>query len=107
MRVDSRTIMKKTGCTIEQAQYLAEEIRKLPKVKDIIMEHIGEVNLFGCEKVEVIRMYGYMDDSVKIAGDRLDKSMSFSMNGKDYNFYKKHLWTFDKLFPENRYYEII
>lgn len=105
MKVDSRIIMKKTGCTREQAKYLAEEIRNLPKVKDIIMEHIEEVNLFGCEKVEVIRMCGYMDDSVKIAGYRLDKSKSFTFKGEAHNFYRTYLWTFDKLFPEIRFFE--
>lgn len=99
-------IRRETGCTDEQAKYLAEEIEKLPKVKAIIMSRINEVNLFDCETVEIIRLYGYMDHSVKIAGNRLDKENSFTCCGKEFKSYKKHLWTFDSLFPDKRCYEI-
>lgn len=90
MKVKWRLIMKKTGCTRKQAKYLATEIKKLPKLQDQIMEHLDEVNLYNCDKVELVRLYNYMDSSCNINGYRPDERISY----KDMTVYKLYRHTF-------------
>ena len=96
MKVDYRSIKKRTRCTEEQAKYLAENIRKYPKVKDIIMSHIDKMNLENCEDIEMRPLYGYMDNSVNICGYRRDR----------YHLVL-HKYGFDNLFPNDIFYEVI
>lgn len=41
MRIDYRTIRKRTGCSEEQAKQLANDIRKLPKIQKNFHESYG------------------------------------------------------------------
>lgn len=70
MRIDYRVIKKKTECTDEQAKYLAAKIRELPKIQEQIMEHLDEVNLHNCIKVDLVRLYGHYDTACNIIGYR-------------------------------------
>ncbi len=95
-----KDIMQKTSCTKEQAKYLAEELSKLPKVKDIILQHMSNMNLYGCYKVEVKRCYGYMDDWVNIAAWRVyDVVCNIELS-------KMYLWHFMADRPDYMGYEI-
>lgn len=96
MRIDYRVIKKKTGCTDEQAKYLAVKIRELPKMQEQIMEHLDEVNLYNCIKVDLVRLYGYFDTSCNIVGYR--------QNGRITKMYK---FGFDNLFRDRVFTEVI
>jgi hypothetical protein len=99
MKVDMRIIKKKTGCTDEQAKYLACEIRKLPKLKEQIMNNLNEVNLYGCDKVVVVRHFGYRDDGANIVGYRPTTDLGICVT-----MYK---FCFDILFKDSVFKEVI
>lgn len=100
MKVDYRYIKKQTGCTEEQAKYLAAELRSYPKVKDIVLNHLSEINLRNCDEVKIVPMLGYIDNAINIVCKRLSKDFGFL---KLYNNYK---YGFDTLFPEKCFYEV-
>ena len=79
-------IEKTTGCAHEQAIYLYDEFSKLPKVKDLFLNNLSKINLYNCDTVEVVRCYGYMDDTVNIVGKRINKKKSFELLGE------KRIW---------------
>ena len=83
-----KEIAKRTGCTKEQAAYLKEEFKKLPKVKDIFYNNIDAINLYGVDRLEVIRCYGYMDDLVNIRADRKTGTI---LGIDQYNMHLYHL----------------
>lgn len=103
MNVDCRVIRKKTGCTEDQAKYLAVEIRKLPKLKDQIMKHLDKVNLYNCDKVELVRHFGYRDDGCNINGYRPDANLSYG-ESIIYNIFKH---SFNELFKDEVFISIL
>lgn len=84
MRIDYRTIRKKTGCTEEQAKQLANDIRKLPKIQKTFMTHLDEINLQNCTRVEVKMVCGYMDNEVNICGYRRIEELCFTLFGEEH-----------------------
>lgn len=68
MMIDYRVVQKKTGCTGEQAKYLAAKINELPKLQKQIMKHLDEVNLCNCAEVDLVRLYDHYDTSCNIIG---------------------------------------
>ena len=84
-----KTIKQKTECTKEQAKYLAKELYKLPKLKNFVMQHLDDVNLYNCDKVKLVRLLGYRDDAVNIIGLRRDNSF------KTVDVYNNHNYCFD------------
>lgn len=93
--------MNKTGCTKEQSKYLVSELSKLPKIKNIVINHLDEINLYDCCRVEVVRCFGYSDEMVNIAAFRVyDKKLGIE-------FEKMHLYHFMADRPEYMTYEII
>ena len=102
MRIDWRTIKKKTGCNEDQAKYLAKEIRNLPKIQKTFMSNLDKINLRNCIRVEVNLMYGYMDDDVNICGYRKDEKLSFTMFGEEHVYERLYRYSvssiLDKVF---------
>ena len=105
MRTDYRSIKKMTGCTEEQAKYLAEEIRKYPKVKNIILSHIDEINLRNCDRVEVVPFYNYYDSAVNVCGWLVTDVLT--LFGEEHRDHKLLKYSFDELFPDKMFYEMI
>lgn len=84
MRIDYRTIRKRTGCSEEQAKQLANDIRKLPKIQKTFMSHMDEINLRNCTRVEVRMVCGYMDDEVNICAYRKIPELCFTLFGEEH-----------------------
>ena len=105
MRADYRSIKNKTGCTEEQAKYLATEIKKYPKVKDIILKHIDKINLRNCDEVKVVPLYGHWDTSVNVVGYLVTDV--WTLFGEEHRDHKLLKYSFDELFPDKMFYEMI
>ena len=105
MRADYRSIKKRTGCTEEQAKYLAAEIKKYPKVKDLILSHIDEINLRNCDKVEVVPFYNHWDSAVNVCGWLVTDT--WTLFGEEHRDHKLLKYSFDQLFPDKMFYEMI
>lgn len=105
MKVDYRSIKKRTGCTEKQARYIAEEIRKYPKVKDIILTNIDKVNLRNCDEVKVVPFYGHYDTAVNVVGYLVTDVWSFA--GTEFRDHKLLKYSFDELFPSEMFFEMI
>ena len=100
MRIDWRTIKNKTGCSGEQARYLANEIRNLPKIQETFMSNLDRINLRNCTRVEVRLLYGYMDDDINICGWRKDEEGSFTLFGEEHIVECLHRYTINGLLNE-------
>ena len=85
-----KLIQKKTQCTKEQAKYLARELKSLPKVLDNFVNHLDEINLYDCKSVKVVRVLGYLDDSVNIDARRVYDR--FQVSGKVFELEKMYLY---------------
>lgn len=66
-----KEIAKRTGCTKEQAGYLKEEFKNLPKVSNVFYNNIDRINLYDVDELKIVRVCGYMDDEVNIAAWRV------------------------------------
>lgn len=93
MRIDYRTIKKKTRCTEEQAKQIADAIRKLPKIQKTFMSHIGEINLQNCTRVEVRMVNDYMDDEVNICAYRKIPELCFTLFGEEHISERLHRYS--------------
>ena len=93
-----KLIQEKTGCTKEQAKMLRKEMNKLPKVRQTFINNLDTINLYNADRIEVVRVCGYMDDNVNVVAYRKDPRFKCA----DINTLYKYCLT-----PDKMYYEII
>lgn len=87
-----KLIRKKTGCTKEQASYLAKEMKAYPKQLDNFINHLDEIGLYNFKSVKVICVSSY-GDSINIDARKVYDR--FELCGKAYELekmYLYHLW---------------
>jgi hypothetical protein len=56
----------KTECTKEQAETIIPDILAINGFKELVWEHLDEMELLSCEKLEVVRCWGHSKDYVNI-----------------------------------------